>query len=101
DPQKGLLKAIVFYLNYWTSEKWHRYNKEFDSVFKNFHTLIITTSKERVQHIREEVSEFSFSPNYMKRFLWATTEKEVTPDWLFESIWLSLDVSDQSLYKIG
>jgi hypothetical protein len=29
DPEKGLLKAIVFYLNYWTSQKWQRYQQDF------------------------------------------------------------------------
>ena len=30
DPEKGVLKSIVFYLNYWVSGKFARYAKDFD-----------------------------------------------------------------------
>jgi Replication-relaxation len=101
DPEKGLLKAVIFYLNYWVEKKWQRYSKDFEREFKTFRTLIITTSSQRVQHLREATSNYSFHDSLAKRFIWATTEKETTPDWIFESIWQSMDVSDTTLYKIG
>jgi Replication-relaxation len=101
DPQKGLLKAIVFYLNYWVSDKWTRYNKDFQREFKTFRTLIVTTSKERIKHIREATTNFPFKDPDVRRFLWITLESQVTKDWIFESIWQSLDMTDNTLYRIG
>jgi Replication-relaxation len=101
DPQKGLLKAIVFYLNYWTSEKWKRFNHEFQREFTTFRTLIVTTSKERIKHIREATSNYPFKDHDVKRFLWITLESQATTDWIFEPIWQSLDISDNTLYRIG
>jgi Replication-relaxation len=101
DPARGLLKAIIFYLHYWTSDHWHQYNGYLGGDFKTFRALIITTSKERIQHIREATSNYPFHDALAKRFLWATTEQEATEDWIFEGIWRSLDVNDQTLYRIG
>src|SRR5262249_25993125 len=101
DPEKGLLKAIVFYLNYWNDKKWQRYHADFQREFSTFRTLIVTTSKERLGNIREIVTSFPFSPAHAKRFLWCTLQSQVSPDWIFEPIWNSLDVGDQSLYRIG
>lgn len=101
DPEKGMLKAIVFYLNYWVSERWQRYNADFQREFKTFRTLVITTSKDRLQHIRDEVTKLPFTPSHAKRFLWGTIQSQATHDWIFESIWHSLDNGDTNLYKIG
>jgi Replication-relaxation len=101
NPEKGLLKAVVFYLNYWVSKKWQRYQKDFAKEFETFRTLIITTSKERIQHIREATSSYSFRDAHAKRFLWATTQEHATEDWIFEAIWRSMDKHDHTLYRIG
>jgi hypothetical protein len=101
DPEKGLLKAIVFYLHYWTSKIWQRYQKDFGGEFETFRTLIITTSKQRIQHLREATSKFPFHDSHAKRFLWVTTQEQATEDWIFEAIWRSLDVNDQTLYRIS
>jgi len=101
DPERGLLKAVVFYLNYWTSQKWKQHSPFFGDDFKTFRVLIITTSKQRIHHLREATTAYPFHDSHAKRFLWATTEQEATEDWLFESIWQSLELSDSSLYRIG
>ena len=101
DPEKGLLKAIVFYLNYWTTQKWQRYQKDFHREFKTFRLLVVTTSKDRLQHVREAVTQLPFTPSHAKRFLWGTIQSEATHEWIFESIWRSLDDSDHNLYRIG
>src|SRR5262249_101383 len=81
DPEKGILKGIVFYLHYWNSQKWQRYVKDFDREFRTARTLIVTTSKERLNNIREVVTNFSFSPAHAKRFLWGTVETQINKDW--------------------
>ena len=101
NPEKGLLKAVVFYLHYWKSQNWWQYKTILQGDFRTFRALIITTSKQRIHNLREAASNYSFYDSRAKRFLWATTEKETTPDWLFEPIWQSLDVTDEKLYRIG
>jgi hypothetical protein len=38
DPEKGFLKCILFYLNYWTSGKYTRYESDFGG--KSFNSMI-------------------------------------------------------------
>jgi hypothetical protein len=102
DPEKGLLKAIVFYLNYWTDGKYQRYQADFGDVsFKTFRALIITPSPQRLQHLREAVTKLPFAPAHAKRFLWGTTTDQVTAETVFHPIWNSLDVTDAALYQIS
>ena len=102
NPEKGFLKAVVFYLNYWVERKYQRYQEDFGN--KNFQfarTLMITPSKDRLEHIRHETTKLAFHPAYVKRFLWITTEEKATKYLIFEPIWNSLDATDPTLYKIG
>jgi Replication-relaxation len=101
DPEKGFLKCVVFYLNYWVEKKWQRYQDDFGREFQTFRTLIVTTSKERLAHMREATTRLPFRESHVKRFLWGTIQSQTTPDWIFESIWHSLDVNDPTLYRIG
>jgi len=100
NTEKGLLKSIVFYLNYWVDGKYQRYQADFGGQqFKSFRTLLVTTSDERLQNIREAVTSLPFTPAHVKRFLWGTAS--VSKELLFSSIWQSLDATDSTLYKIG
>jgi hypothetical protein len=101
DPEKGFLKSVVFYLNYWTEKKWQRYQKDFDREFRAFRTLLVTTSAQRLQNMRESVTAYSFKEPLVKRFLWGTIQSQATQDWIFEAIWRSMDIHDQTLYRIG
>jgi hypothetical protein len=102
DPQKGLLKAVIFYLNYWVDGKYQHYSSDFaNKPFKAFRSLFIVPSSERLQHLREEVTKLPFPKPEAKRFLWATTSGKVTTQTLFEPIWLSLDIHDGAFHKIG
>jgi hypothetical protein len=102
DPEKGLLKAIVFYLNYWADGKYQRYQADFGGAgFKNFRTLIVTTSQARLKNLRDVVTKLFFNQPHIKRFLWATTEAELTQQSLFAPIWNSLDSGDDMMYGIG
>jgi hypothetical protein len=102
DPEKGFLKCILFYLNYWTSGKYTRYQEDFGGKsFKTFRTLVITTSQARLEHMREAVTKMPFSHSNAKRFIWGTTEAKATALTFFDPIWCSLDTADRSVYKIG
>jgi hypothetical protein len=101
DSQKGFLKCVVFYLNLWSGTVWKRYEKDFGREFNAFRVLIVTTSQERLKHMRDAVTAYPFPQNLAKRFLWGTIQSHVTTDWLFESMWQSMDTSDTTLYRIG
>lgn len=101
NPEKGFLKCIDFYLNYWNSGKYHRYEADFRcEPFRAFRTLIVTTSETRLQNMRQVVSGLAFSPNLAKRFIWLTTDDKIGPETTFDSIWQSADIEDENPYKI-
>ncbi len=101
-PEKGFLKCIDFYLNYWTDGKYHRYEADFRcEPFKAFRALIVTASEERLQNMRQAVSGLAFKPNLAKRFMWLATDDKVSSETVFGSIWQSADIEDENLYRIG
>jgi len=101
DPEKGFLKCIVFYLHYWLEKKWQRYNEDFKREFKTFRLLVVTTSQQRLQHMREEVTRLSFPDSQVKRFLWGTVQSWLNVETMFDPIWQSMDATDLTPYKIG
>jgi DNA-binding Lrp family transcriptional regulator len=101
DPEKGFLKCAVFYLNYFIARKYERYETDFGKPIKSFRALVITPSDKRLQHMRQAVTNYQFTPVQAKRFLWGTTEEKATKQLLFESIWVSMDASDERTHKIG
>ena len=101
DSSKGFLKCAVFYLNYWVDRGWERYNSDFKQEFNTFRTLVVTTSQTRLQHMREAVTGLSFPKEQAKRFLWGTIQSWLRVDSVFEPIWQSLDMNDQTPYRIG
>ena len=100
DPDKGFLKAIVFYLNYWAGKQFKKYERDFGNAeFKVFRTLIITNSQRRLQNMREMVSNYDFPRKRAKQFLWGATE--VTKNNIFSAIWQAMDTADDTIYTIG
>jgi hypothetical protein len=99
DPKKGVLKSIVFYLNYWVQGKFNRYEQDFGKEFKTFRALLVTSSPKRLQNIRNSVTKYPFPKKQAKRFLWGATH--VTKETIFSPVWQSLDANDETLYKIG
>jgi protein involved in plasmid replication-relaxation len=101
DPEKGFLKCAVFYLHYWTDKAWHRYDTDFKREFSTFRMLVVTTSQDRLSHMREAVTRFSFPSEIAKRFLWGTIHSWLRVETVFDPIWQSFDVNDPTPYKIG
>ena len=102
NPEKGFLKCIVFYLNYWAEKKFVRYGEDFNCPpFQTARVLFITTSGERIKNIRQTVSDLPFFKDSIKRFFWITTNSRLQRDGLFSNIFVSLDRDDQTVYKIG
>jgi hypothetical protein len=101
DPEKGFLKCIVFYLHYWKEKKWIRYNEDFQRGFRTFRLLVVTTSPQRLTHMREQVSAYSFPDTQIKRFLWGTIQSWLRVETVFDPLWQSMDKHDLTPYKIG
>ena len=103
DPTKGFLKAISFYLNYWLSGGFRRYEKDFgvSEPFEEFRLLVVTTSLTRLQNMREATTALPFPEPIYKSFFWATTFEELTPETLFTPLWRTLNLADDRLYRIG
>ena len=99
DPEKGFLKCISFYLNYWNEKKYTRYQQEFGSEFQTFRALIVTSSEKRLENMREAVTNYQFPKPQAKRFLWGATT--ITKENIFQAVWRSMDTADDMVYQIG
>lgn len=102
-PEHGVGKAVRFYLRYLTSGKYQRYRQEFGvgEDFRGFRALFVTTSQQRLEHIRQRCGSIPFEPTAAKRFIWLATEtvlKETEP---LRHPWCSLDPSDSAQYLLA
>jgi hypothetical protein len=100
DAERGFLKCILFYLNYWSGTEWKRYFEDFKREFDTFRLLVVTTSQERLAHMREVVTALSFDEE-PKQYLWGTIQSWVRRETVFDAIWQSMNVNDHTAYKIG
>jgi len=101
DPEKGFLKCLQFYLNYWIDGKYQRYSEDFECNFKGFRALIVTTSQERIANMRHAAMDAYVDQPQVKRFIWITTDDRLSAESIFEPIWQSADIVDDNLYRIG
>lgn len=102
NPEKGFLKCLHFYLNYWVGGKYQRYSEDFRcEAFRNFRTLFVTTSQARVDNMRQAAKDVNIEPSQVKRFIWLTADDRLARDSMFQSIWQSADIADNNYYKIG
>lgn len=102
NPARGVLKIVRFYLSSLVSGSYQRYQTEFGVAqpFKAFRTLLVVSSAERLQNIRQICGTCTFSPEHAKRFLWLTTDDALADGSLLSRVWASLDPSDTRNYKI-
>ena len=102
NPEKGYLKSLQFYLNYWVDGKYQRYAEEFKcEAFKAFRVLLVTTSHTRVDNMRQAAARVHIYPPMAKKFVWLTTYGGLSQDTIFQTIWQSADLGDDNLYRIG
>ncbi len=102
NPEKGFLKCLQFYLNYWVGNKYQRYGEDFNcEPFKAFRALFVTTSQTRVDNMRQAAARVHVDPPMVKKFIWLTTDDELSQETIFQPIWHSADITDSSYYKIG
>lgn len=101
DAEKGVLKCARFYLNYLLSGGYQRYQQDFRCApFKGFRALLVTTSEQRITHIRQAISRLAVDTR-AKQFIWLTEQHRIQPYSLLQPIWVSADVDDRNIYHIG
>ena len=99
NPEKGVLKAINFYYNYFISKKYNRYAKDFKcGQFNGFRVLFVTTTETRLGNMRAAVKQANHKET---RFVWLTTADKIKPQTLFSEIWQAMDERDTNFYRIG
>ena len=99
NPEKGFLKSINFYYNYFISGKYRRYTEDFKcKPFKGFRVLFVTTTETRLSNMRTAASGQNLKET---RFVWLATADQICPEMMFQNIWLSLDERDRTAHRIG
>lgn len=101
SPDKGVLKALKFYLNYWNDGKYQRYREDFEcGEFKGFRVLLVTTSPVRIENIREACTKLYVSQLNLKQFIWLAGNDDLQKDSVLRVGWVSADISDHKIYQI-
>lgn len=100
NPNKGLLKYLNFYCEYFRQQKFKRYEKDFDtSGLTFFHLLIVTSSQKRLLNIQKVIYNSSL-PDEFKELIFLTAQSEISPKNFFNTIWYSGDPYDTFSYSI-
>jgi len=98
----GVGKIVRFYLRYLTTGGYQRYRADFGSAayFRGFRALIVTTSPQRLENIRQRCGRIAFDPPAAKRFIWLASEELRRDGDPLTYPWRSLDPTDGSLYRL-
>ncbi len=102
NPYKGFLKMSRYYINYAKERKFKSYEQEFNcSQLHLFRLLIITTSEQRLNNMRQAATRHHSSSANVLRYFWLTTFDKVSVETMWYDIWLSLDKSDHAMYAVA
>ena len=99
----GVGKIVRFYLRYLVCGRFQRYRADFgaNTDFRGFRALLVTTSQQRLENIRQRCGRIAFDPPAAKRFIWLATETVLKDGDPLAHQWQSLDPTDASLYRIA
>lgn len=102
SPDHGVGKIVRFYLRYLVSGRFQRYRSDFGATgdFRGFRMLLVTTSQQRRENIRQRCGRIAFDPPAAKRFIWLATESLLMEGDPLACQWVSLDPTDASRYSI-
>lgn len=101
--EHGVGKIVRFYLRYLVSGRFQRFKSDFgaEADFRGFRCLLVTTSAQRLENIRQRCGRVVFDPPAAKRFIWLATEAVLKDGDPLVHQWQSLDPTDASLYTIA
>lgn len=99
----GVGKLARFYLRYLVSGRFQRYRADFGAPgdFSAFRALVVTTSRARLENIRQRCGRIAFDPPAAKRFVWLAAQDLLTDGDPLDYQWRSLDPTDDSHYTIA
>jgi hypothetical protein len=103
NKEKGVLKMVRFYLGYLAEGGYKGYSEDFktEEPFSSFRTLIVTTSRERIENMRSAASTLPHKAHRGLRALWCTTFDALSPETILDPIWVSLYNKDDQKYTIA
>ncbi len=103
QPEHGVEKIVRFYLRYLLSGRFQRYQADFGAAaeFRGFRALLVTTSEERLAHIRQRCGRIPCEPPSAKRFLWLAPSSVLTDGDPLACQWRSIDPTDASHYHLA
>lgn len=100
NPEKGLLRYLIFYARYLEQEKFKRYRKDFDAKELNkFRVLIVTSSLRRLKNIQRVISDFS-PIDQIKDVIFLTVQELISTENIFDTIWFSTNPFDSCVYSV-
>lgn len=103
SSEHGVGKIVRFYLRYLLSGRFQRYRADFGATadFRAFRCLLVTTSRQRLENIRQRCGRIAFDPPAAKRFIWLAPHDLLKDGDPLAYQWRSLDPTDDSLYSIA
>ncbi len=103
SSEHGVGKIIRFYLRYLVSGRFQRFKSDLgaEADFRGFRCLLVTTSAQRLENIRQRCGRVAFDPPAAKRFIWLATETILKDGDPLTHQWQSLDPTDASHYTIA
>jgi hypothetical protein len=103
DADRGVLKAIRFYLGLLTSGSYQRFSEPFGLMvpFRGFRTLFVVSSEVRVHNIRQRCGAITGVPDSLKRFLWLCSQQALARASPLSVEFVSADPTDKTTYTIA
>jgi hypothetical protein len=103
SPEKGVLKMVRFYLAYLKGGGYKGYSEDFKAAdpFASFRTLVVTTSRARIENMRQACAALPGEFHGGLRLLWCATFDEVAEGAIGRDIWTPLFAGDGQRYRIG
>lgn len=102
SSEKGVLKMVRFYLAYLKGGGYKGYSEDFKAPeFTSFRVLIVTTSRARIENMRQACSTLPQDVHGGLRLIWCAAFDEVAAGAVGRDIWTSLQLTDGQRYRIG
>jgi hypothetical protein len=101
-PDRGVLKAMRFYLDYLRQGAYQRYRDDFGlgEPFSGFRVLFVTTSDRRITRIRDASASIDNTTDGARRFIWLAPQARIDAEGVLQATWKSLDPTDTTSYRI-
>jgi hypothetical protein len=92
---RSFAERIAAYKHYLDGKGYARYCEEFQFEFRGFRLLVVTTSLQRLEHLKEIAADVD-----PRGVVWLCLQKDITPETLFGAIWFVAKIGDSDLHSI-